>query len=216
MPKIEVAEVKGDEGIVTLKSGDATLIIKMDGLTFEARLPDGTLHSRRMMGNGESRDSVAPGSRPTSAYILTSMTAQQKGGWQNSHFHGKDLITDPKIDIKDPSRPGIREVITVISGWIAGADLMPDGEKVVTIYEANETLFTYPGIAHNLYQAPGAVTHCSKFGPPVGNPDEQRKGADWWPAPKEFDDWCRALTEDDIFKICKLSPDEIKKFAAAA
>lgn len=162
---------------------------------------DGTMFLRRQMDNGEFRDSIVGVDK--SSYIRTSMPASAKGAWQNSHYHG--MLADVSTDIEDPARPGVRESITVIQGWLGGVELLPSGAKIVKVYKKNQTFFTIPGIAHNFYQASGTVTHCCKYGDEVGNPDEQRKGADWWPAPADFDAWCKSLTEDDIFRLAKLS-----------
>ena len=147
----------------------------------------------RLMDNGELRFSM--NAKSGAAYILTAMATEQKGAWQNAHYHGGKLLSPGEPSLK----MGIIELILVESGWVASADLMPNGERVIKMCKPGDVWISQPGIAHNIYQR--GVTHCLKYGAPVGNHDAQRNGADWWPAPKDFDDWTKSLSEDDIHRL---------------
>ena len=147
----------------------------------------------RVMENGEMRFSAnfANGSD----YIQTVMAPDQQGAWQNSHYHGGRIL----LPGEPPLAKGIIELIIVHSGWVAAADLLPDGTRMLNVYSRGEMWISRPGIPHNVYQR--GVTHCIKYGEPVGNPE--KNGADWWPAPQDFDDWTKTLTEDAIFQFAK-------------
>ena len=147
----------------------------------------------RKMDNGELRFKVSAPSG--AAYILTAMADEQDGAWQNAHYHGGKLLSPGEPSLKI----GITELILVESGWVASADLMPNGEHEIKLCKPGDVWISRPGIAHNIYQR--GVTHCLKYGVPVGNHDEQRKGDDWWPAPKDFNDWTKSLSEDDIHRL---------------
>ena len=143
------------------------------------------------MDNGEYRFRMM--GPDNSGYIRTVMPETDKG-WQNSHFH-----------------KGIYETIVVQKGWIGVVDLLPDGTRKVAVRKANDVWTSHPEHPHNIYMAAGAVTHCVKHGDDVGNP--AKNGADWYEAPAGFDAWSKSLTEEDIFRLAGLLPEEIEKLA---
>ena len=132
------------------------------------------------MDNGEYRFRMMSSS-DGSGYIRTVMPDNDRG-WQNAHYHG-----------------GVMETIIVQEGWVASADLLPSGERKITIFKKNDVWTSRPGHAHNIYMPAGAVTHCIKHGQDVGNPE--KNGADWYPAPEDFDSWSKSLSEEDIFRL---------------
>jgi hypothetical protein len=171
--------------------------------------------SGRQMDNGELRfsiNNVDTESRKAdgSAYILTIMPPGQAPAWQNAHYHGGKLLA--KGD--KPLTAGIAELILVKSGFVVSADQDQNGKRTLGLYEPGESFVSQPGVPHNIFQA--GTTHCIKFGEPVGNFDEQRKGADWWPAPDEFDAWTKSFEMAGIFKQLGLSQTEIDKYTKLA
>ncbi|MEK7109258.1 MAG: hypothetical protein AAB919_02375 [Patescibacteria group bacterium] len=129
-----------------------------------------------------------------SGYIRTVMPERNRG-WQNSHFH-----------------KGIYEIVVVQSGWVGVVDLLADETRKVSVYRKNDMWIFHPEHAHNIYMAAGAVTHCIKHGDNIGNP--AKNGVDWYDAPEKFDKWTKLLSEENIFRLAGLSPENIKSLTA--
>lgn len=111
----------------------------------------------QQMDNGEIRYRMLGSDGST--YIRTE--ASDHSGWENSHYH-----------------KALRELYLVSSGWILIA--VPEGDGVkITRLEAGETYLTQPGVPHNVYMSPFAVTHTVKFG--------STEYSDWYPC-LELDD----------------------------
>ncbi|MBI2039372.1 MAG: hypothetical protein HYT22_03810 [Candidatus Niyogibacteria bacterium] len=129
----------------------------------------------RRMDNGEIRSSFM---KEGVGYILTEMP---KGicGWQNSHFH-----------------KSVRETYVVQQGWIASAELMPDGAMKMTVHRANSVFTTHPNKPHNIYMSAGAVIHTVKHGD--ASAELSTGKADWHASP-ELDNLTKHLSEKDIF-----------------
>lgn len=122
--------------------------------------------SHHIMDNGERRFRML--GADGSAYIRTE--ASQTSGWQNSHYH-----------------TSMQELYFVGSGWIVMASLV-DKQPVLQRVEAGETFITQPGIAHNCYMGPNAVTHTVKFGD-TSHPD--------WIASPELDALLSQIPQPD-------------------
>ncbi len=170
-------------------------------LTLDDCNAQGVKFAGREMDNGELRFSVNAGDG--SAYIRTVMLPGQEPAWQNSHYHGGEILKPGQPELQK----GVVELILVQSGWVVAADLLPDGTPMLNLFEVGEYWISQPGVPHNIFQA--GVTHCLKYGEPVGNPE--KNGADWYPAPEGFDAWTRSLTQEEIFKQLRLSEDKIAK-----
>lgn len=114
----------------------------------------GICTAHHVMDNGERRFRLI--GADGSAYIRTEAT--ECSGWQNSHLHR-----------------ALRELYFVSSGFIRMA-VLRDGRVEIQTLTAGETFLTEPGVAHNCYMGPNAVTHTVKFGAPGE--------ADWIAAPE--------------------------------
>ena len=106
----------------------------------------------QQMENGEMRFRML--GQDGSTYIRTE--ASLHSGWQKSHYHRT-----------------LRELYLVSSGWILIAVLDGDSLKITRL-EVGQTYLTQPGVPHNVYMSPFAVTHTVKFG--------NREPGDWFPS----------------------------------
>lgn len=107
----------------------------------------------QQMDNGETRYRML--GSDSSTYIRTE--ASDHSGWQNSHYH-----------------KALQELYLVSSGWILIA--VPEGDGLnITRLEVGQTYLTQPGVPHNVYMSPFAVTHTVKFG--------SSEPGDWYPSP---------------------------------
>jgi hypothetical protein len=141
------------------------------------------------MDNGERRFRLmAPDG---SGYIRVVMPQGITGGWQNAHYHGGRMLAESEPALL----AGVTELCIVQSGQVAYAEQTPLGERVLRLYGPGEHWVMRPGVAHNVFMFPGAVTHTVKYGTDVPNPE---KGADWYPAPESFDVWTKSLREEYI------------------
>lgn len=134
----------------------------------------------QVMDNGESRHRMMTDGG-NQGYILT--VAGKDGAWQNAHSHG-----------------GAREFYAVVQGWMAFADLVDGVRRMRVVTPDDGPVCSEPGEAHNVYLPAGAAIHTVKWGTAVGNPE--KNGADWYPAPEDFDAWTKAQSEEDIRALC--------------
>ena len=151
----------------------------MDEKTIAALNAAGVAVASQVMDNGEARHRMmCEGNKQ--GYILT--VAGSEGGWQNAHYHG-----------------GNREFYAVVTGWMAFADIYEGQPRIRVIGPDDGEVCSQPGVPHNVYLPPGGAIHTVKWGTAVGNPE--KNGADWFPAPEDFNAWTKSLAEDDIHRL---------------
>lgn len=157
----------------------------MDEKTIKSFDDAGVELSSRRMGNGETRYYMM-NAGAEQGYILTVAGVPGEGvvaGWQNGHSHA-----------------GNREFYAVRHGFLAFADIHEGKYRVRLIGPDDDEVCSKPGVPHNVYLPPdGASIHTVKWGRAVGNPDNNNN--DWYAAPKDFDVWCKSLSEDDIRQL---------------
>jgi mannose-6-phosphate isomerase-like protein (cupin superfamily) len=163
----------------------------MPKLTVDELVSKGFAIGGEQMENGELRARLTiPGG---SGYIWTEPPKDVKPAWQNAHFH-----------------KGVKETYVVERGRMAIAFMADDEDSPigdegiacwVRMFRAGDVVTTKPDEAHNVYLFPGSAIHTVKHGEPIGNPE--KGGADWWPAPAEFDVWTKGLGEQDILRLAK-------------
>ncbi|MCQ1058633.1 cupin domain-containing protein [Photobacterium sp. ZSDE20] len=103
-----------------------------------------------VMNNGETRSRMK--SCDGSGYIRTRYPNEEKGRWQNSHFHQTTF-----------------ETYIVQSGSILYAELIK-GELEIRKVTANEVITVKPGVPHNVFVYPNTDLHTVKHG--AAQPDD--------------------------------------------
>ena len=123
------------------------------------------------MPNGERRrrltDAMGLG------YVLTE--ASEEGGWQDSHLHR-----------------GLSETYVVQRGWIAVAEISAGHGFKIQVLRPGAIWTALPGVIHNIYMSPHAVTHVVKHG--EGGQSDWIRNA----ATDRLDRWSKALSEQDL------------------
>lgn len=129
--------------------------------------------SDETMPNGEIRYRLID--RDGTGYIKT--IASSMGGWQNSHAHN-----------------GIIETYVVQSGWIGIAVLDNDDHLRLSLLEKNGVWTARPGVCHNIFMGPDAITHVIKYG--------DGGSGDWIADHRsaQLDDLSKGVLESDIWK----------------
>jgi oxalate decarboxylase/phosphoglucose isomerase-like protein (cupin superfamily) len=124
------------------------------------------------MDNGERRFRLV--CSDGCSYVRTEAT--KESGWQNSHYH-KHLT----------------ELYVVHSGWMAFAELSPDGELILKHMGQGSMITVYPLVRHNIYMSPFTVTHVIKYG------DGDSK-VDWF-ASHELDKLTKHIPESYLVRM---------------
>jgi len=130
----------------------------------------------RLMENGEYRDSLTMGGKYGIGYVLTTMSADSGGGWQNAHFHRCTL-----------------ETYIVQKGWIAIARPFFGAEPTIWVLREGGVFTILSGHSHNVYVPAGAVFHTVRHGEVTGEKD-------WFPN-EELDRLSKLLTEGRILSF---------------
>lgn len=127
----------------------------------------GVSTNHEVLTNGEMRFRLKAGDG--SSYVRT--VATQAGGWQNSHYHLRQL-----------------ETYIVQAGWVALVELV-DGEALWTGLRVDDVYTTRVGVAHNVFMSADAVTHTVKHG--GGDSSD-------WHGSEELDSITKHLSETEV------------------
>lgn len=141
----------------------------------------GIRFSGNIADNGEHRFRLAKGGADGGFRYTLVLIPEDERGWQKSHYH--ERMTETRV---------------VQKGWVALADLMPDGSVKITVRHAGSVFTTPPGQRHNIYMSAGSVIHIVKHG------DCSLGEDDWFVCP-ELDVQTKCLSEEDIFRRSGMS-----------